>query len=101
MYHFLGNIVASSACGKPSKSISNGLLEKTETNKQYYKKGDTVRYKCSDGYAFKAVTTATCVGRNWTYPICICELKWASKHDYNKIVNLVKWLTVKIENVLI
>ncbi|XP_062868401.1 complement factor H-like isoform X2 [Trichomycterus rosablanca] len=63
--------LSSSACEKPPKNINNGVKKEIDIDKLYYKEGDTVSYKCSDGYAFKDVTSATCVGKNWTYPICL------------------------------
>ncbi|KAI4901975.1 hypothetical protein NFI96_005909 [Prochilodus magdalenae] len=65
-----------STCSKP-EGIQNGIIKEPPSVKDYYARGRTVEYKCSEGYVFENEDSARCVGPHWTYPKCIqltCEI---------------------------
>lgn len=44
--------------------------------KTYYEEGDTIEYKCKEGFRFENEAQAMCSARQWNYPQCIqCKYK--------------------------
>ncbi|XP_036441965.1 complement factor H-related protein 2-like isoform X2 [Colossoma macropomum] len=67
--------LSKSACGKPETKITHGIIKDSEEIMDYYTEGDTVEYKCFEGFMFEDETSARCTDGNWIYPKCIL------KHD--------------------
>ncbi|XP_036441961.1 complement factor H-related protein 1-like [Colossoma macropomum] len=58
-------------CPKPDMVITSGTINEPQKVKDVYTKGDTVEFKCSEGFVFENEAVARCAGREWTYPKCI------------------------------
>ncbi|XP_036441958.1 complement factor H-like isoform X2 [Colossoma macropomum] len=66
--------LSKSACGKPETKITRGIIKDSEEIMDYYTEGDTVEYKCFEGFMFEDETSARCTDGNWTYPKCIRDV---------------------------
>ncbi|KAL7854618.1 hypothetical protein SRHO_G00168080 [Serrasalmus rhombeus] len=58
-------------CPKPHPVIISGAINEPQKDKSSYTGGETVEYKCSEGFVFENETIARCTGSDWTYPKCI------------------------------
>ncbi|KAL7854619.1 hypothetical protein SRHO_G00168090 [Serrasalmus rhombeus] len=65
------HVFGPATCPKPHPVIINGAINEPQKDKSSYTGGETVEYKCSEGFVFENETIARCTGSDWTYPKCI------------------------------
>ncbi|XP_017581148.1 complement factor H-related protein 1-like [Pygocentrus nattereri] len=59
------------SCPEPHTVINNAAINEPQKVKSSYTGGETVEYKCSEGFVFENENIARCTGSDWTYPKCI------------------------------
>ncbi|KAL6468776.1 hypothetical protein MHYP_G00223000 [Metynnis hypsauchen] len=75
--------LSESACKNPETNITSGIVKDSEEIMDYYAGGDTVEYKCFEGFIFEDKTSAQCTDGKWIYPKCIRDVCGPPPHVEN------------------